>query len=216
LAAIARNELIGFENVELFNTDILASKHRLAPSIITAIDRARQRLGGRFLLVANLPYHVSCPVMINLVTSEPRADAMFVTVQKEVADRMVGPVGSPHYGILSILLAATGRTERLRVLKPTVFWPSPLVASAMVAFQRHRNRYTCMEGLPTLVTVVSLFMQHRRKMLKAAIHAMPAPWCTLDWPSAFATAGITATLRPDQVTPDQFVNLAHVIGSTMI
>jgi 16S rRNA (adenine1518-N6/adenine1519-N6)-dimethyltransferase len=215
LAGIARVELASFAQVQLFNLDILETKHRLAPPVTAAIQQARRTHGGRFLLVANLPYHVSCPVMLNLVIGEPRADAMVITVQKEVADRMVAPVGSPDYGILSILLAATGVTERVRLLKPTVFWPAPQVASAMVTYRHDPVRATRIVNRETLVATVSLFMQHRRKMLKATAKTASGSWDAVNWSAVFAAAGIEPTLRPEQVTTDQFVTLANGVTTAL-
>ena len=65
--------------------------------------------------------------MLNLVTGPTIVDEMHVTVQKEIADRMIAEPGSSNYGALSILLRATGDVKTIRILKPTVFWPQPQV-----------------------------------------------------------------------------------------
>lgn len=209
LADIARTQLNATPHVHIVQADILATKHRLHNDVIKAIQETRQGQRGRFLLVANLPYHVACPVILNLVQNEPHADAMFVTVQKEVADRMTAPVGSHEYGALRIFLAATGTTQRLRVLKPTVFWPPPRVVSAMVHFQRDPVRVAQIRDSVTLVTLVNLFMQHRRKMVKAAVKTATDFMATIPWREAFGATRINPMSRPDQITPDQFVQLAN-------
>ena len=72
-----------------------------------ALKQARKRYASRVLLVANLPYNVACPVMLNLVKGPTTVDSMYVTVQKEVAARMTAQPHSKDYGILSIFLAAS-------------------------------------------------------------------------------------------------------------
>jgi len=214
LAGIAQTQLRHCPHVQIINTDILATKHRFHQQVLDALADALQQHTGRFLLVANLPYHVSCPVILNLVQTTPRADAMAVTVQKEVADRMLAGPGSRHYGILSILLAATGTTRLIRTLKPGVFWPPPQVASAMVLFQRDTVRDSRIRHMETLVATVNLFMQHRRKMLKATIKMASGVLSGQDWIQAFTRTGIDPCVRPEQVTPEQFVSLANRLNSS--
>jgi len=136
LVEIVRGMLTRSDSVELINADILKSKNTISQSVTSAVALARRKHKGRFLLVANLPYNVASPVMMNLLTGETKADGMYVTVQKEVGERMTAGVGSGDYGILSIFLAAFGDVKTIRVLKPTVFWPQPQVDSAMVSFIR--------------------------------------------------------------------------------
>ena len=140
LAEIAKRQLAGTENVEIINTDILESKSAISPIVTDAIEQAHKKYSGQLILVANLPYNSASPVMVNLITGPVVADGMYVTLQKEVADRMTAGPGSGDYGILSIFLAATGEVKMIRVLKPTVFWPAPQVNSAMVSFVRNKER----------------------------------------------------------------------------
>ncbi|MCJ7729699.1 MAG: methyltransferase domain-containing protein, partial [Sedimentisphaerales bacterium] len=95
------------ENVIILNTDILENKNTISLTVLKSLQTAREKQPGRFLLVANLPYNVASAVMINLVTGPitgpplcGNIDAMYVTVQKEVADRMTAAPGSRDYGTL--------------------------------------------------------------------------------------------------------------------
>ena len=136
LAPIAAAQVADQAHVQVIEGDALSSKGALNPTVLEAVAQAREGKRGRFLLVANLPYDVACPVMIHLAKGPPAADAMFVTVQKEVAERMAAGPGGKHYGTLSIHLAALGRVELMRTLHPSVFWPPPQVDSAFVRFVR--------------------------------------------------------------------------------
>ncbi len=213
LIPIAEAQLTGLRNVTLLNRDILASKHVLDPAVLAAIANAQDHSRGRFLLVANLPYNVASPAIINLVTGPVVADAMAVTVQKEVGDRMMASAGNSHYGTLSVILQATGRLKRLRVLKPSVFWPPPQVESAMLTFIRDTEKVSQIKDMTLFREVIDLFFGHRRKMLKAATRMAAGRLAKLDhWNDLFSCCQIDPSARPEQVSPEQFVALANAIG----
>jgi len=211
LAKIAAAQLADKKNVTILNTDILETKHRTARPVINAIDAARKKYSHRLLLVANLPYNVASPVMLNLVTGPTTADAMFVTVQKEVADRMTANPGTKDYGTGTILLAATGELEIIRTLKPTVFWPRPKVDSAMLSYIRKKEKVARIKNMQLLTETVNLFMRHRRKMLKSCT---PLPAGQLaqiqNWPELFRQCSIDPAARPDQIPPGKYVELANL------
>ena len=238
LGPIAESQLAGCENVRIVNSDVLSGKGTLNPAVVEALEQARTslegmgRIGpigpiqgaprgslreqGRFLLVSNLPYDVASPVMIDLVKGPPVADAMAVTVQKEVAERMVAGPGSRDYGTLSIFLQAAGDVEILRILKPSVFWPAPGVDSAMVRFVRNEHKVRQIEDTAILSDVVGLFMGHRRKMLRACLKTVPAGLGDRDlWLQILEEQSIDPTLRPGDLSPRQYVELANACHRRM-
>jgi 16S rRNA (adenine1518-N6/adenine1519-N6)-dimethyltransferase len=211
VAKIAAGELADLPNVELVNADILETKNLISPAITSLVASRRQK-AGRFMLISNLPYNAGTPVMMNLIIDEPHADAMYVTVQKEVAQRMAAAAGEPAYGILSVMMAATGSVKILKTLKPTCFWPQPDVDSAMVAWVRDPEKVAAIFDIGLLSDVVALFMQHRRKMLRAATKFAEAPLDVVkDWDAVFSAAAIAPNSRPDYLAPADFVRLANVV-----
>jgi len=233
LAAIAKEQLAGKSNVEIIAADVLKNKFEIEPLVIDALNRAVARASsprlrgqdgrdtGRLLLVSNLPYVAATPLMLNLVSRascprnlNPIADAMFVTVQKEVADRMLAHQGSKDYGILSILLAATGNVKRIRTLKPTVFWPQPQVDSAMISYIRNPEKVKQVKSIEMLSKVAGAFMQHRRKMLKGCCKLISVagilPAEEFNWTEILNQLDINPETRPDHLSPEQFVAIANL------
>ena len=209
LFRIAREQLSEFENLDLLNTDILQNKHTLSEQVTHFLSLARKNFAGRLLLIANLPYNAATPVMMNLITGDLRADEMCVTVQKEVADRMKASQGGSDYGVLSILMQATGDVEIIRILKPSVFWPRPQVDSAMVKFVRNKTKVNRISDIEQFTKIVHLFMNHRRKTLHACGRLEEAKVPKIDnWDEIFSTSSINAHLRPDQISPEQYVSIA--------
>jgi 16S rRNA (adenine1518-N6/adenine1519-N6)-dimethyltransferase len=211
LAKIAARELTEASNVEVINTDILENKSTINRAISNAIKMARKELSGRFLLVSNLPYSIASPLMMNLITGSTVADAMHITVQKEVADRMTATPGDRHYGTLSIHLAATGNVKTERVLKPTVFWPQPQVNSAMISFVREPEKGSRIQSMELLGEVVNLFMQHRRKMVKACTRFAAGELVEIDnWSEIFQRCSIDPHNRPEQLSPEDFISISNL------
>jgi len=210
LAKIAKRQLAKAKNVEVINTDILENKNTVSRVVANTLALARKKYAGRILLVANLPYNVASPVMLNLVTGPTVADSMYVTVQKEVADRMTATPGSSDYGTLSIFLGATGDVKTMRVLKPMVFWPRPLVDSAMVSFVRREAKLGRIQNMEFFSKAVNLFMGHRRKMLKACTKLARGRLATINnWHEIFARCRIDSTQRPEQLTPEDYIAIAN-------
>jgi 16S rRNA (adenine1518-N6/adenine1519-N6)-dimethyltransferase len=211
LAKIAARELANAGNIEVINADILENKNTINRTISDAIELARKRRPGRFLLVSNLPYSVASPLMMNLITSSTVADAMHVTIQKEVADRMTAAPGDKHYGTLSIHLAATGDVKTERVLKPTVFWPAPQVNSAMISFVRKADKWSRIQSMELLGEVINLFMQHRRKMVKACTRFVAGKLAEINnWSEIFQRCSIDPHNRPEQLRPEDFIAISNL------
>ena len=210
LAKIAAKELAESKNVKVINADILENKSTIDRNVSIAVTLARKERSGRFLLVANLPYSIASPLMMDLITSSTVADAMYVTVQKEVAERMTAGPGDQHYGTLSIHMAATGDVKTERTLKPTVFWPQPQVHSAMVSFVRKPEKVSRIKSMELLGEVINLFMQHRRKMVQACTKFGEGKLAEIkNWPEIFQKCGIDPHNRPEQLTLENFVAISN-------
>ena len=211
IAKIAQKQLANLENVEFINDDILHKKSSINPDVIQAAKKACSNFEGRFMLVANLPYAIASPLMINLVTGKLFVESMHVTIQKEVAERMTAEPDSKHYGTLSIILNATGDIEITKILKPTLFWPAPKVDSAIVTYRRNSEKVNLIRDILILSEIINLFMQHRRKMLKAITKFATGKLKNItDWSEIFSKCQIEPTKRPGEITPSQYVKLANL------
>ena len=211
ITEIAKEEIAKARNVAVLNTDILTNKNTVNPTITGGLKLARKKYSGRVLLVSNLPYNVASAVMLNLITAKTVVDEMFVTVQKEVADRMTAEPGSKDYGSLSIFLGATGDVKTIRVLKPTVFWPQPKVDSAMISFVRNKEKVSRIKSMELFKEAVNLFMQHRRKMLKSCTKFATGSFAKIDdWAEIFERCDIDPHSRPQELRPIDYVAIANL------
>lgn len=121
-------------NVTLLNADALASKSRIAPELLEAVRAAPPAEAGRLLLVSNLAYSISTPLILGLLASDLGFHALTVTVQWELAEKLAaeGP-GSKGWSSVAALARYHTNGRILRPVPPRVFWPAPKVRSAVVS-----------------------------------------------------------------------------------
>jgi 16S rRNA (adenine1518-N6/adenine1519-N6)-dimethyltransferase len=172
LARLAARVLAPLKNVSMVRVDVLKNKNRLNAPVLEEIARHRDAAPTRRLkLVANLPYSVATPIVTNLLTEDEPPVSMTVTIQKELADRIIARPGTKDYSALSIWLQSQCRVQIVRVMPPTAFWPRPKVHSAIVRLdldEQLRGRIADRKFFHTFVR--SMFF-HRRKYLRSELLA---------------------------------------------
>ena len=212
LSAAVANMFTDIEHVTIINGDALDGKNSINRQAIELISESQRNLGGRVLLVANLPYNIAASAMMNLVVGPPIADEMYVTIQKEVAQRMASRNGDELYGILSVVMGATGNVKILKKLGQNVFWPAPKIDSAMVQYIRDEDKISKISDIDVFRQVVSLFLGHRRKTLRACTKLADQRLGDIEiWPHIFESSGIDSQLRAEKLPPEDFVKLANNI-----
>jgi len=209
LAAILDEVLAGFGNVELLATDALAQKHEIAPAVVAAVREAMAEVSGsRLKLVANLPYVIATPMVMNLLLGEPRPHLLVFTVQKELADRLGARHDTSLYGQVSILAQALCEVERLHDLSPNVFWPKPQVHSTLVRVRPDPARYEAVGDLDLLHRVAAGLFAHRRKTCHKSLE-LAAHLAALRgrWPEVLRAAGIDPGVRGETLSLAQVLAL---------
>ena len=119
-------------------------------------------------LVANLPYNVSVPVLLHLLSLLPSLERGLVMVQAEVADRLAAAPGSKVYGVPSVKAAWYADVRRAGAVGRNVFWPAPNVDSGLVAWTRREPPATTATREQVFAVVDAAFA-HRRKVLRGAL-----------------------------------------------
>lgn len=161
-------------------------------------------------LVANLPYNVSVPVIIHLLTQFPSIKRVLVMVQAEVADRLAAGPGSKIYGVPSVKARWFGKVQKVATIGKNVFWPAPNIESALVLIERYPNPPAEIAQSDLFAAIDAAFGQ-RRKMLRSALNS----WADGNAELILHTAGIDPTLRGEQLDVMDFVNIVkakHKVG----
>ncbi len=155
--------------VTLLCGDILAAKHRLMPAVEEMIRTRRLAPSGCIKLVANLPYQVATPLVMNLLVDYPGVRRLCFTVQAEVGDRITASPGCKAYGPLSITSQVLCKIETIARIGPKAFWPQPAVDSVMLRMDVVESPFAAREQLHDFVRVVRGAFEHRRKTLRSAL-----------------------------------------------
>lgn len=175
----------------LIEGDCLQSKRGLAAPIRDALTDTP------FVLVSNLPYGVGTPLMLTLLIEHRACRGLYVTVQREVAERIAAAPGTKAYGTLSVVAQAAAEVEMIARLPPECFWPRPDVTSAMVAVRRRARPLA--SDLGRLAAFCQTLFEKRRKQLGAVLGRERS------WPP-----GIRPEDRAEALSVDQLIALwAH-------
>jgi 16S rRNA (adenine1518-N6/adenine1519-N6)-dimethyltransferase len=161
---------------------------------------------GPTALVANLPYNVSVPVLLHLMSLLPTLRKGLVMVQAEVADRLAAPPGSRTYGVPSVKAAWYASVRRTGSIGRTVFWPAPNVDSGLVAWE-HRDPPQVSVSRQEVFAVVDAAFAQRRKTLRSTLKAMAGSAVAAE--AALAHAGVDPMARGESLTVDDFARIAE-------
>lgn len=139
--------LRNFDNVSVINKDILKSKHHIHPEILECVSdyvqsNVRVYKEPCIKVISNLPYYISTPIIIDLLQEVISIKLMVLTLQRDITNRLVAHPGTKDYGPLSIVTKLFADVKVLKKLPPDVFWPSPLVDSAIVKMEINRKKYS--------------------------------------------------------------------------
>ena len=166
-----------------------------------------EHLTGPVKVVANLPYNIGTELLIRWLTPKrwpPFWTSLTLMFQKEVAERIVAPVASKAYGRLALLSQWRTNANIVMNLPPSAFTPPPKVSSAVVHLTALSAPRFEAEAAVLEKTVAKAFNQ-RRKMLRSSLKGF-----TLDLEEKLQAAGISPTLRAEQVSLEQFCALARL------
>jgi 16S rRNA (adenine1518-N6/adenine1519-N6)-dimethyltransferase len=195
LYQVASEELFSLTNVVMLEQDALATKSHFDQRLVAAVEEhLADGPDRRLKLVANLPFSVATPVIANLLASQIVPDSMTVTVQKEVADRIVARPGTKDYGALSVWVQSQCQVELVRSLPPSVFWPRPKVTSAIIHVAVDQQLRSQIPDLAFFHDFVRSLFFHRRKFLRGVLYSA--------WKERLGKADIDAALAETRIPPE--------------
>ena len=153
-------------------------------------------------IVGNLPYNISTPLLFHLARHAHRVRDLHFMLQLEVVERMVAKHSTPEYGRLSVMLQTRFRMEKLFRVAPGAFRPPPKVDSAVVRMVPLGTPLGCDEE--RFAQVVREAFSARRKTLRNALSLEAQDYAEL---------GIDAKLRPENLSPQDYVRITQRIGA---
>ena len=190
-----------------------AKRHGLDVSKLTIINQDAMGITtlpkDPTVLVANLPYNVSVPVLLRFLELFPTLRSGVVMVQSEVADRLVAKPNSKTYGSPSVKATWWADLSSAGTVSRSIFWPVPNVDSSLVRFVRHESAGDESLRKATFKIIDAAFAQ-RRKMMRAALSDLCGGSAAAS--SIIEASGINPTIRGESLQLSDFIKIAITLS----
>ena len=201
LIPILEKTLADYDNVNVIHGDILKQD-------IGAI------FGGEpFKIVANLPYYITTPIIMNLLESRVPADSITVMIQKEVADRMKAEPGSKDYGALSLAVQYYADPYLAANVPPNCFMPRPNVGSAVIRLKRLEEPSVKVKDERHMFKLIRAAFNQRRKTLANAVKNFEGlSYSREEVENALTSLGLDTRVRGEALGLQEFAALSDALS----
>lgn len=187
-------------NVEVIFKDIMKA----------SIDEIEKNFQGDYVLIANLPYYITTPIIFKFLEEATRLTRLVIMVQLEVANRICSKAGSSEYGAINPAIDYRGTAKIVRKVSRKMFMPMPNVDSAIVRIDIDKNKYK-INDRKLLDNVIKSAFQMRRKTLQNNLkNSFSINQFQLD--DIFTKMRLEANVRGETLTTGQFVELSNLLS----
>ena len=205
LLPILEDTLKEYDNVTVINDDILK---------VNLNELCEKYNGGRPIkVVANLPYYITTPIIMELFESHVPVQSITVMVQREVADRMqVGP-GTKDYGALSLAVQFYASPRIITYVSPECFIPKPNVGSAVIRLTRYEKPPVEVDNEELMFKIIRASFNQRRKTLSNGISNSPElSYSREEVQKALEEMDKDINIRGEKLTLEEFAELSNILG----
>lgn len=199
LKPVLAETLEEFSNVEVVFSDIMKEK-------ITEVEK---KLGGKYIMVANLPYYITTPIVMEFLEKAKNLKAMVIMVQEEVAKRFASKSGTSDYGAITVAINLRGSAKIVMRVGREMFTPAPNVDSAVVKIDIEENKTKGVDLISVREAVRVAFSSRRKMLVNNLMNGYKLS--RLDAETALNNANISLTARGEVLTSDEFIKLAEEI-----
>ena len=204
LIPILEDTLSGYDNVTVINDDILKVDIK---KLCDEYNDSRP-----IKVVANLPYYITTPIIMELFESHVPLKSITIMVQKEVADRMQQKPGSKDYGALSLAVQYYAKPEIVAEVSPNCFIPKPNVSSAVIRLTRYENPPIEVDDEHFMFSLIRASFNQRRKTLANGLANGGLGLDRETVNSMLEKMGLSLTVRGEALTLEQFAKLSNLLG----
>ena len=198
LKPVLAETLAGFNNVEIVFQDVMKNK----------LCDIEKKLGGEYILVANLPYYITTPIVMRFIENSDKLKAMVIMVQEEVALRFTANPSTADYGAITVGINLRGQGEVVLYVPREKFTPAPNVDSAVVKIVIEKDKFKDVD-LGAVRDVVRCGFSSRRKMFVNNImntYKLKREQAE----DVLISAGISLTVRGENLSAEEYVHLSKV------
>ncbi len=204
LIPVLEDTLSSYQNVTVINKDILK---------VDINELVQEKNQGREIkIVANLPYYITTPIIMELFESHVPLKSITIMVQKEVADRMqVGP-GTKDYGALSLAVQYYANPKIITCVSPSCFIPKPNVGSAVIRLDKYKEPPVKAEDEAFLFAIIrAAFNQRRKTLVNGLSHAGELEVSRQQAEEALLKMQLSPSIRGEALTLQEFAVLSNIL-----
>ncbi|MBR6382871.1 MAG: 16S rRNA (adenine(1518)-N(6)/adenine(1519)-N(6))-dimethyltransferase RsmA [Lachnospiraceae bacterium] len=195
--------LADFDNVTVINQDILKAD---------VVQILKENGAASAKVVANLPYYITTPIIMELLEKDLPIESITVMIQKEVAERMQTGPGSKDYGALSLAVAFYSNAEVKMTVSPNCFIPRPNVDSAVIRLDKLKEPAVKVNNKSEMFRIIKGAFEQRRKTLTNALsHSSAYKTDKKNIENALLEMGKNVNIRGEELTLEEFARLSDIL-----
>lgn len=200
LKPLLSDKLSDFDNVEIVYKDVLKD----------GVKAVEKKIGGKYALIANLPYYITTPIVMEFLENAENLEFMTVMVQEEVADRFCATEKNSDYGAITVGINLRGKAEKLFKVGREKFTPAPNVDSAVVKITLDNGKFKNADLKEVRKVVRGAFSSRRKTLVNNLMLSFKLPRAVAE--SVVLTSGFPLTVRGEELSAEDFVRLTDVLG----
>lgn len=206
LIPVLEDTLKEYDNVTVIHSDILKID-------LNAFIQEKNN-GNPVKIVANLPYYITTPIVMELFESHAPIESITIMIQKEVADRMqVGP-GTKDYGALSLAVQYYAKPQIIAIVPPSCFMPRPNVSSAVIRLDRYLEPPVKLVSEKLFFQLIrASFNQRRKTLVNGLMNGMNLGYTKEELGNILLSMGWKENVRGEALTIEEFAQLSNMISS---
>ena len=197
LKPLLNEVLADYDNVEIVFSDIMKQN----------LSEVEAKLGGEYIMVANLPYYITTPIIMQFIENAENIKAMVIMVQEEVAYRLAAKASTSDYGAITVGINLRGSASVIMRVPREKFTPAPNVDSAVVKIDIEKGKFKGVD-FSAVREVVKCAFSSRRKMLVNNIMNV-YKLSRSETESALNNSDIPLTVRGENLTAEDYVKLSE-------
>ncbi len=197
LIPILNDNLREYSNVKIINQDIMKAN----------MQDIESHFAGKYILVANLPYYITTPILFKFLEESTRLSQLSIMVQKEVAERICAEPNTKAYGIISVIIDSMGKASITRIVKRNMFYPQPNVDSAMVKIVFERKYDIDQAKFNSFVG--KCFAMRRKTLINNLMSGLDMSRAECE--KVLADCNLDLSIRGEALDTDAFIRLYNII-----
>ncbi len=200
LKPVLEKTLADFQNAEIIFKDVMKVK----------MEDIEDMLGDKYILVANLPYYITTPIIMRFIEEAKNCTAIVITIQKEVAERIVAKEKTADYGSITVSINAVADSEIIEYIGREKFYPAPNVDSAVVKITLNKDKFKINDLVSFRNVVKNSFAMRRKTLVNNLMkgYGFSREKCE----NLLTELGEPITARGEELSVEKFIELSNKIS----